>query len=229
MRNFVLVCVGMISSITIFGQEYNGFDSDGKRHGKWKKRYENTEKIRYEGTFEHGKEVGEFKFYKLSSEGQPTAIKLFSKNDDTVRVKYFTSKGKILSEGGMIGKNRVGKWIYYHQNSKKIMMEEFYTDGKLNGDQLTYFDNGKLTEKTTFVNGKREGHRFVYSEEGIVFKKFTYENDQLHGLTQYYDTKGNLIIEGNYKRDRKNGIWKYYKDGKLDEQVLFPKQNRDSN
>ncbi len=229
MRNTFLFCVLIFTGSFIFGQEYNKFDAEGKRHGKWRKRYENTEQLRYEGAFDHGKEVGEFKFYKLSSGDFPTATKIFSKDHDTVTVKYFTKKGKVISEGKMVDKNRVGLWKYYHNDSNKIMMTEHYLLGKLHGEQLTYFDNGQLTEKNNYVDGKREGIRIMYSEDGIKIKEFTYENDQLHGMTKYYDTKGVLLIEGNYKRDRKDGIWKYYENGKLSEQKLFPLKQGSTN
>lgn len=226
MRNFILFCFCICFSIAAIGQEYNQLDADGKRHGKWKKRFENSNQIRYEGTFEHGKEIGEFKFYRPNSGKQPSAIKVFSKDHDTISITYYTKGGGIVSKGFLLGKTRVGTWTYYHQNSDKVMMVETYKEGKLNGEQLTYFDNGKLTEKTSFVDGKRTGKRFVYSEEGKVLKEFTYEDDKLHGWTKYYNTQGELIIEGNYKRDRKDGIWKYYKNGKLDEEKLFPVRSR---
>ncbi len=226
MRSIFLYCVFVILAISCYGQEFNAFDAEGKRHGRWQKKYENSDQIRYEGTFEHGKEVGEFKFYKPTSGSSPTAVKTFSKTNDSVKVRYFTKKGKVISEGAMINKDRVGKWTYYHNGSDKIMMTEQYTSGKLNGEQLTYFENGQLTEKISYVEGKRTGKRTMYSESGVVLKEFIYENDKLHGLTKYYDTDGTLIIEGNYKKDRKDGIWKYYKNGKLAEQKLFPMQKR---
>ncbi len=229
MRSTFLFCVLIFAFFSGFSQKYNQYDAEGKRHGKWKKKYENTDHIRYEGTFDHGKEIGEFKFYKPSSDGSPTAIKTFSKDNDTILVKYFTKKGKIISEGRMIDKDRVGLWKYYHNDSKKIMMTEHYQSGKLHGEQLTYFDNGQLTEKNSYIEGKREGKRIMYSEDGIKIKEFTYENDQLHGITKYFDTKGELIIEGNYKRDRKDGIWNYYENGKLSEQKLFPLQQGGNN
>ncbi len=224
MRSTFLFCVLAFASLSLLGQEYNQFDADGKRHGKWRKRYENSDQIRYEGTFDHGKEIGEFKFYKPSSGNTPTATKVFTKDNDTVHVKYFTAKGKVISKGLMVYKDRIGTWTYYHNGSNKVMMTEEYKGGKLDGEQLTYFENGQLTEKTTYVRGKREGERIMYSETGVVLKEFIYENDQLHGLTKYYDTDGNLIIEGNYKRDRKNGIWKYYENGKLKQRKSFPLQ-----
>ncbi len=226
MRSTFLCYVLAFTCCSIFGQEFNNFDTEGKRHGKWKKRFENSDQIRYEGTFDHGKEIGEFKFYRPSSGNTPTAVKIFSKDSDTITAKFFTKKGKVISQGKMVKKNRVGSWTYYHKGSDKIMMTEAYKDGKLHGPQLTYFENGQLTEKTLFADGKRQGKRIMYSEKGVVLKEFTYENDQLHGITKYFDTSGKLIIEGNYKRDRKNGIWKYYENGKLKEEKLFPVQKR---
>ncbi|WP_438711566.1 toxin-antitoxin system YwqK family antitoxin [Aquimarina muelleri] len=227
MRIRFLFCVLVFVSFNAIAQEYNKFDEEGKRHGKWQKTYENSDQLRYEGTFEHGKEVGEFKFYKLNSDKFPTAIKMFSKSNDTIKIKYYTQNGQVISKGNMIGKDRIGLWEYYHNGSdKKIMMTEQYKLGRLNGEQLTYFENGQLTEKITYFDGKRNGKRFIYSNTGVIIKEFTYENDQLHGPTKYYDTNGDLLIEGNYKRDRKDGIWNYYEKGKLSEQKLFPVQKR---
>lgn len=226
MRSIFLFCVLVFTCLPVLGQEYNTYDSKGKRHGKWQKKYDNSDQIRYEGTFNHGKEIGDFKFYKPSSGDSPTAVKTFSKDNDTVKVKYFTQKGKVISQGQMIDKERIGLWEYFHNSSKEIMMTEHYRLGKLDGEQRTYFENGQLTENTSYVNGKRQGKRLIYSEKGVVIKEFIYENDQLHGTTKYYDTDGNLIIEGKYKRDRKNGIWNYYTNGKLSEQKLFPIQNK---
>lgn len=215
---FFLMCVVNIG----YGQKFNAFDADGKRHGKWQKKYDNSDQLRYEGTFEHGKEIGEFKFYKPNSGKIPTAIKMFSKDNDSVQVKYYTARGKVISQGKMLGKDRVGIWVYYHRGSTKVMMTEEYKRGKLDGEQKTYFENGQLTEKTVYENGEKQGKRIVYSEKGVMIKEFTYENDQLHGVTKYYDANGDVQIEGNYKRDRKDGVWNYYENGKLIEQKRFP-------
>ncbi|MBP2830575.1 hypothetical protein J8281_00130 [Aquimarina sp. U1-2] len=228
MRSMFLCCIAMLTCFTLLGQEFNAFDAEGKRHGKWQKKYDNSDQLRYEGTFEHGKEIGEFKFYKPSGGKTPTAIKVFSKDNDTIQLTYFTAKGEVISKGQMVNKDRVGIWKYYHNGSNKLMMTEAYQSGKLDGQQLTYFENGQLTEKTTYVDGKRQGKRMMYSEKGTLLKEFTYENDQLHGDTKYYDTQGELIIEGTYKKDRKDGIWKYYENGKLIEQKQFPLQKNGS-
>ncbi len=226
MQNIFLIFLIHIAGFSVIAQEYNAYDAEGNRHGKWQKKYENSDQVRYEGTFEHGKEVGEFKFYKPSSGKTPTAIKKFSKENDTVIVQYYTKKGKVISKGQLIHKDRVGTWKYYHNDGEKVMMIEKYQSGKLHGRQQTFFKNGQLTEDTPYIQGKKHGKSTIYSDTGVLLKEFLYENDQLHGLTRYYDTDGTLIIEGNYKRDRKDGIWKYYTDGKLTEEKIFPVSKR---
>jgi len=222
MRNIWLLFVVIFNAAISFAQTHNLYDAEGKRHGKWQKKYENTNQLRYEGTFDHGKEVGEFKFYKPSSGKNPTAIKIFSTYTDTVQVAYFTNKKKVISKGAMIDKDRVGNWIYYHKDYSKVMMTEVYQLGQLHGDRITYFENAQIAEKTTYIHGKKHGKSSFYSEDGIIIKEFTYEHGELHGATRYYDIKGNIKIEGNYKRDRKDGIWKYYEDKKLVDKKTFP-------
>ena len=223
MSKFSIFIFFMISGIlSVDAQKINQLDENGKRHGIWKKKYENTNQIRYEGAFEHGKEVGTFKFYKPSSGNQPTAIKEFSKEKDTVAITYFTSKGKVISKGKMLDKKRTGNWTYYHQDGASVMMKEQYQDGLLEGPQITYFKSGKKTEEVIYKKNRKEGKRFVYSEKGDVLKEFMYVNDKLQGPVKFYEPDGTLSIEGMYKNDKKDGIWKYYLNGKLKEEKKYP-------
>ena len=49
-----LLVLALLVGFSSFAQTLNQFDADGKRHGKWKKNFDGTDVIRYEGTFEHG-------------------------------------------------------------------------------------------------------------------------------------------------------------------------------
>jgi len=206
-------------------KEINQLDQEGKPHGIWKKYYEGTQQLRYEGEFEHGKEIGEFKFYCEDCKDWPEAIKKFNKKDDIANVKYFTKKGKILSEGKMRGKDRFGEWITYHINSEIPMIRETYSDGKLHGKVTVYYPDGKITEELDYSNGLKDGANIYYSRTGVAIKKLQYKNNQLDGPATYYDGHGALIIEGAYKDDKKHGPWKYYENGKLVLEETFPKKN----
>jgi antitoxin component YwqK of YwqJK toxin-antitoxin module len=220
--------------VVAFAQNINQFDAEGKRHGIWKKNFEGTEQIRYEGQFYHGKEIGLFKFYILvKKKSILSATKLFNPNDDSAEVKFLTSRGKTISEGKMVGKTYVGKWVYYHKNSDKIMTVETYDDnGVLQGERLVYYDNGQLAEKTTYVDGKIEGRSEVYSLKGVVLKSFIYENGELHGPSKSFNGKGELLSEGQYKQGKKTGVWKFYENNKLIEEKNFsyiPKLKKKNN
>lgn len=230
MKFYSLLIISLLLNTTfVFSQnDVNQFDSQGKRHGVWKKNFENSEQTRYSGAFNHGKEIGVFKFYCNDCEDQPTIIKTFNDTDEVAEVKYFTKKGKLVSEGKMVGKLRVGEWIYYHERSKSIMTKENYTNGLLDGAKLTYYKNNTLAEELTYKNGLKEGTNIYYTHTGVVLKKLTYVNDELHGLGIYYDAEGKVILEGNYKNGKKNGIWKAYEDGKLVKEEKFPKHENNN-
>jgi len=213
--------VNMISS-----QSVNLVDANGERHGVWKKNFDKTKVLRYEGEFSHGKEIGLFKFYKnISGKSVLTATRQFNEANNIAQVKFYTSTGKVVSEGEMNGKTYINLWKYYQKNSDKLLTIENYNgDGDLDGERLIFYLNGQVSHKEIYIDGKLNGLSTWYAENGILIKEFTYLNDELHGYSKYYDGKGNLIVEGNYKRGKKEKIWKYYEKGKLVEEKNFTRE-----
>ncbi len=203
----------------------NQFDDDGKRHGLWRKTYENSDQVRYEGNFYHGKEIGEFKFYCSDCKKEPSMIKTFNDSDAIARVVYYAKSGRVLSEGKMDGKNRIGEWIYYHKQGKSVMTREYYENGELQGIKTVYYLNHKIAEEIEYKKGVKEGLNNYYSPQGVILKKLLYVNGELHGSAAYYDAYGNITLKGNYKRGRKDGIWQHYKDGNFVKEEKYPKQN----
>ena len=195
--------------------EYNQFDANGKRHGLWKKYYDNN-RIRYQGHFNHGKEVGTFKYYSAATSEFPIIVKTFHDNDDLADVKFYDEKGVLQSEGKMRGKLRVGKWLYYHKDGKSIMSEENYVDGKLEGEYKTFYPDGAPTEIATYKNGKLDGNYKKYAIKGHLILDLNYKDGKLNGPASYYSRKtGDLIKKGPYKDDQRVGTWENYVDGEL--------------
>lgn len=201
----------------LFAQNINQFDANGKRHGVWKKHFVDTNIIRYEGQFAHGKEIGLFKFYKAyKKKAILSATKLFNENNTIAEVKFLASNGRVISEGKMDGKTYVGTWKYYQKNSEQLLtLENYNSKGALIGERLVYYPNGQIAERKLYVNGKLEGESVWYSLKGVLLKKYIYVNDELHGMAKFYNPKGELVSEGQYKRGKKDGVWKYYENGKL--------------
>ena len=215
MRTLVIFLLGLCFGY-VSAQEINQTDADGERHGIWKKNFEGTDQPRYEGQFEHGKEIGLFKYYQLIGRKSKLAATRSFNKDGTAIVKFYTVAGKVISEGKMRGKTYIGQWTYYHKNSDVVMTVENYDDdGLLHGLRVVHYDTQQKAEEVNYVNGLREGQETHYALNGNVVKIYNYVNDQLHGPTQHFDDQKNLILEGQYKNDKKVGIWKYYSNGKL--------------
>lgn len=220
----LVTCFICLTAAFVFSQDaVNQFDEKGQRHGFWKKNFDKTKQPRYEGTFEHGKEIGVFKFYTLDKgKSILSATREFNTAHDTIAVKFFSSKGKVISEGKMIGKNFIGKWVYFHNKTNGVMTIEYYNnDGLLHGEKVVYYEDGKLAEQSNYTNGKLDGISKWFSKYGGVIKEFTYKNDELHGISKYYNADGQLIAEGIYRNDQKHGIWKYYENGVMTEEKDF--------
>lgn len=201
----------------MLAQNVNQFDANGKRHGIWKKTFEDSDVLRYEGQFEHGKEIGLFKFYKnYKKKAILSATKLFNNTNEIAEVKFLASNGKVVSEGKMNGKTYIGTWKYYHKNSDQLLTIENYNDaGKLIGERLVYYPNGQVAEKQNYIDGKLHGESYWLSEKNVVLKTYIYDHDELHGEAKFYTPKGDLVSEGQYKRGKKDGVWKYYENGKI--------------
>ncbi len=223
-QNIILLFFLTLNLTSVLAQDLiNQVDSDGKRHGLWRKDFENSAQPRYEGIFDHGKEIGMFKFYKMDGKKSVlSATREFSAENDSITVKFYSSKGKLISEGQMLGKSFVGKWVYYHNKTNAIMTVEHYNHhGQLDGEKLVYYPKGQVAEESHYINGEQNGASKVFSENGMLIKDFLYKDDKLDGMAKYYNPAGELLAEGAYKNDQKHGNWKYYENGVLTEEKDF--------
>ncbi|MDO6758944.1 toxin-antitoxin system YwqK family antitoxin [Tamlana sp. 2_MG-2023] len=217
MKRILGLLVVLFISQQTFAQGINQIDADGKRDGVWKKYFEDTNILRYEGQFKHGKEVGLFKFYKkYKKQAVLSATKLFNDTSNIADVKFLASNGKVISEGQMNGKLHIGTWKYYQKNSDEILtLETYNSNGELIGERLVYYPNGAVAERKQYSNGKLEGISYTYTDTNLVLTESEYENDELHGVSKSYNPKGQIISEGVFKRGKKTGVWKFYENGKL--------------
>lgn len=203
-----------------YSQEINQFDENGERTGVWKKYYPN-EHLRYEGAFKNGQEIGVFKFYSMNSSEKPIVVKTFNEKYKEAKVQFYTKKGVIESEGMMLAKNRIGKWLYYHTDGKLIMIEENYKNGKLDGDYKLFYKNAQLTKFAHYKNGKLNGNSKQYTTAGVLIEDLNYVNGELHGDAVYYETIGSVKQKGAYENDLKIGEWEIYQNGKLSKTTVI--------
>ena len=116
MKYIFLFLIGLINIGSFAQNKINQLDEKGNKHGLWKGTYEVTHRPRYEGTFEHGKEVGVFTFYDDTSVQTVVATREFNKNDNY----YLTIKGYIHADLVKIAKSDAVKNMIKEYESKKI-------------------------------------------------------------------------------------------------------------
>ena len=226
MRNSVVIFAVLFSFLsvnTVLAQEkINQLDAKGKKDGVWKGVFEESKRPRYEGTFEHGVEVGTFKYFDDTKAQSLIGTRVFSENGKVAYTTFFDQKGNKVSEGKTVNRLKEGVWKFYHKASPQLMKEEFYKNGKLEGIQKIYFPNGAIAEETTYKKGLREGIYKVYAPNGNVVEESTFKNNQYDGLAIFRDAGGQIISKGNFVKNEKRGMWEFYKDGKLEKKEKYP-------
>ncbi|HWS60763.1 MAG TPA: hypothetical protein VN182_07520 [Flavobacterium sp.] len=216
-------------SIMMFAQsDYNKFDEKGNKNGLWKGYYTDTKNLKYEGTFEHGKEVGVFTYYNNTKTKTVVATREFNINDNSAYTIFYDQLKNKVSEGKVINKLYEGQWKYYHKASKQIMAIEMYSKGKLEGLRSVYYPNGKIAEEILYKNDHKNGPYKKYTESGIIIEESNYNNNQFDGIAIFRDADdGSIISKGKFVNGKKAGIWQFYQKGKLikEENMSFPQSN----
>lgn len=195
---------------------YNKLDDKGNKNGPWKGAYLDTKNLKYEGTFEHGKEVGVFTFYDNTKTKIILATREFNPQDNSAYTIFYDQLKNKVSEGNVVSKLYEGQWKYYHKASKTIMTIENYSKGKLEGLRSVFYASGKIAEEILYKNNLKNGAYKRYTETGIIIEETNYKNDQFDGLAIFRDADdGNMVSKGKFVNGKKAGVWQFFQEGKL--------------
>jgi len=216
----------LLSVSTIFSQDINKLDEKGLKHGLWRGTYEASKRPRYEGSFDHGKEIGIFTFFDDTKAKTIIATREFNPTNNSCYTVFYNQKNNKVSEGKLINKIYEGEWKYYHEDSPLIMTRELYTNGKLNGIRKVFYKSEKIAEETTYRNGVKEGSYKKYAENGIVLEESIYKNNQYEGLAIFRDAENVVTAKGLFKNGKKAGMWEFTKEGKTTIQNMDKPQGK---
>jgi antitoxin component YwqK of YwqJK toxin-antitoxin module len=195
--------------------DYNKVDEKEKKNGVWKGFYPESKRPRYEGTFEHGKEIGVFSFYDDTKAKSLIATREFNAIDNSAYTIFYDQAKNRVSEGKVIDKLFTGEWKYYHQASKIVMILENYKNGKLEGLRSVYYPSGNIAEEISYQNNIKNGLYKSFSENGIILEQSIYKNNEYNGLATFKDAKDSIVSMGLFLNGKKFGIWEFFDNGKL--------------
>lgn len=199
----------------------NLVDSNGKKQGVWSKKYPNGN-LRYSGAFKNDKEIGEFKFF--DKKGKLVSTRTYELPGGKAWCKMYNFQERLHAQGYMLGKEKEGEWIFYSKNGQDTVSIESYVNGRLEGIQKTYFENGKIASEINFVNGMKQGDFIQYFSDGSKEQEGYYEKGQLHGALKIWYKTGQLKRKAFYEMSIETGKWIYYDpDGRVREVKEFKK------
>ena len=214
---FLYLFTAMVLSCFIANaqSDFNKLDEKGLKNGLWKGVYDESKRPRYEGTFQHGKETGIFKFFDDTKKGSLIATREFDPKDNSAYTIFYDQKNNKVSEGKVVNKQFEGEWKYYHLASKNIMTKENYSKGKLEGLRTVFYSNGKIAEEIMYKNNLKNGFYKKYTEKGALLEESNFKNDLYSGLAIFRDGNGDIASQGQFVNGKKEGMWQFFEKGKM--------------
>ena len=110
----------------------------------------------------------------------------------------------------------IGQATWYHKNGN---IEKQYTtnsNGEIEGQELTFYEDGAKKSITNYENGKLNGQSLEYYNNGKLKSEYYYRNDLANGICKDYFENGNLQMSSNMVDGKQDGVgYEYYESGKL--------------
>lgn len=212
---------------------YTKMDKEIKYKIAEKMYYENG-KLKYEGSFKNNEKTGNWNYffedgtkfaqcdYTDSKSGKNWEV---YKIDKTILVN---TKDKVQEvtyypDGSLAAikiKKKEFEKEYKFFPSFKLLEERTYKGNLLNGQTLSFFENGKINSNNFFKDGMQDSIYFLYYENGSTQIKGNFKMDNKIGKWEYFKQDGTPDGEEIYAEDgsimkaRNTGLKYYDKDGK---------------
>jgi antitoxin component YwqK of YwqJK toxin-antitoxin module len=164
--------------------------------------------VKHRFKYHEGKRLGNgFIYYDNNQIKTKESVALNGKNRT---VEEFTREGLKISEKEYLDETPQGKWTLYHVDGKTVKERLLYDKGKLHGQHVEYFTNGKKEREDEYRFGLLIGPFKTYYENGALQSEGEYKSNRLHGLFKAYHANGKVKEEGEYIAARKHKEWKEY-------------------
>lgn len=209
-----------------FSFAQNKVDANGKKQGPWTKTYKGTKVAEYKGQFKNDLPIGKFTYFYQSGkvkaviqhqEGSPRSVAIYyhetgavmskgiykNLKKDSIWLNYGPS-GRLSTSETFLNDVLHGKRIVYivpedpNDFSQRVSIVSYYTNGKLDGDYIEYFDNGGVYVKGKYVSNRKEGLWEIYHLNGKIRSKENYTLGSRNGWCIGYDEQGREIVKAYF-------------------------------
>ena len=126
------------------------------------------------------------------------------------------------------GKTFSGYLYFLNPTNNDTLIKEGYSKGLLHGTCYKKFPNGQLMESRGYKNGKKEGKQIGFWENGNKRFEFFTKNDVYEGTLKEWSIDGKLFHLGTYLAGKEDGTQKmWYPNGKIKANYYIIKGKRD--
>ncbi|MEM1305075.1 MAG: toxin-antitoxin system YwqK family antitoxin [Planctomycetota bacterium] len=148
------------------------------------------------GEFSAGLPAGEWTYYHATGEvskkvtferGQPSGVVTVLRADGTVAARRQFAAGK-----------RTGVWRVYSEDGERVVQEQPYVDGKLDGAFKVWYDDGTLHRELNYKAGLRDGVSAEWDESGKKVAEVNFKAGLRDGSSIRWSPKGDKT-ERQYK------------------------------
>jgi antitoxin component YwqK of YwqJK toxin-antitoxin module len=122
-------------------------------------------------------------------------------------------KNVLYGEGECRAGNKVGPWLYYHENGETMSRETYDENGRKQGLSELFYDNGNPWSTTVYQNGKPVGELLRYYDTGELHSRSIYDTTGNPVSCQEYYSNGNLRLEQTFIAGRLSSEQRYQNDG----------------
>jgi antitoxin component YwqK of YwqJK toxin-antitoxin module/Tfp pilus assembly protein PilF len=148
-------------------------------------------------------------------------IDALGEKKDDVRVGrwvYFFNNSELQSEGSYDDKGqKIGTWNYYYDIGKIKSVENYET-----GEVTVYNRQGNKSEYFFLKDDEIQGEAILYYTCGMVSEKINYDKGKRHGQTQSFYISGKPLQKYSYKEGKVHGLAEsYFENGKLSNQMSY--------
>ncbi len=201
---------------------YHGGIKNGKRHGTGIEYSPLTGLKKYEGEFKDGYYDGEGNMYNDSPISQNIIYKsLFRKGIVLSKIENYgyTSNGdRYIQESFTLDANKKYSLYKMFYGDGTLHIETSYKDGKKEGKEIQYHQNGNKSCKCSYKDGKKEGEEIRYVSNGEICAENNYLNGKKEGIQktyngyQYKGQKSWVQLEWEMKNDVNHGYYKQFNE-----------------
>jgi len=138
----------------------------------------------------------------FESDGYLMCLK-YGRISGKVTSKYMSEKKK--SEADWVDGKQDGLEVLWHENGEKES-EVNFKDGKLEGLATWWHENGEKESEYNFKDDMKDGLETQWHENGEKKSEFNYKDGKLEGLATWWHENGKKSSEFNLKDDMKDGL-----------------------